>query len=415
MRPAETTVELAGFDGRAAGSDAERRAARWAAEELSQSGRVVRLEPFWCRPNWALAHAWHVGLGLVGSLVSVHEPRMGGLIILIAALAIVADVLLGISPGRRLTPERASQNVVSTPRSSTPAKPLRLIITANLDGGRSALVYRQLPRRLTASMAALAGRRAPGWLGWLMLAHVVLLAVAILRLQGAGGAAIGIVQVVPTISLVLALALLLEAAGAEVSPAANDNASGSAVAIALARALDVAPPRELGVEVVLQGAGDVFGIGLRRYLRSRKRELRPANSVVLGIAPCGAGSSRYWVSDGQLVPLRYSPRLRKLAAAAASEDPALQASPHRGRSASPALPGRAAQLPAIAIGCLDELGLVPRSHQASDTPETIDEQALDHTLELGLLLADAIDAFLVSARPTQNAAQPTGAAQAKPA
>jgi hypothetical protein len=64
---------------------------------------------------------------------------------------------------------------------------------------------------------------------------------------------------------------------------------------------------------------------------------------------------------------------------------------------------------------LDELGLVPRSHQASDTPETIDEQALDHTLELGLLLADAIDAFLVSARPTQNAAQPTGAAQAKPA
>ncbi len=83
----------------------------------------------------------------------------------------------------------------------------------------------------------------------------------------------------------LALALLLEHGRAEFGPAANDNASGVAVAIALARALDAAPPVRLGVDLVLQGAGDGGGIGLRRYLRARRKTIDATNVVVLGVAP----------------------------------------------------------------------------------------------------------------------------------
>jgi hypothetical protein len=141
MRTAETVAGLAGFERRGAGTNAERRAAGWLASELDATGRDARLEPFWCRPNWALAHTWHVALGLAGSLLSVSSPRVGGALLLVALLSVVADVMTGFSPGRRLSPERASQNVVST--ADDDERRVRLIVTANYDAGRVGLVYRR--------------------------------------------------------------------------------------------------------------------------------------------------------------------------------------------------------------------------------------------------------------------------------
>src|ERR1700716_3884654 len=115
MAVAETLSGLTSFSGRGAGTDSERRAANWLARELELGGRRARVETFWCRPNWALAHAWHALIGLVGSLVSVGSPRVGGALILIALLSLLADAAVGTSLGRRLTPERASQNVILPP------------------------------------------------------------------------------------------------------------------------------------------------------------------------------------------------------------------------------------------------------------------------------------------------------------
>jgi hypothetical protein len=240
------------------------------------------------------------------------------------------------------------------------------------------------------------GGPAPGWLGWLALMLVWLVVIALLRINGDRGKAIGAAQLIPTIALVLALALLLELATADYGPAAHDNASGTAVAVALARALEAAPPRHARVELVLQGAGEGGGIGLRRYLGARKHTLSPANTVVIGIAPTGAGTVRWWLSDGPFVPLRYLDRLRQLCARVAADEPHVRAAANRGRGATPALPARAARLPAIAIGCLDERDLVPRSHQGSDTPEAIDPVALDAAVEFGLLLVDGVDASLAT-------------------
>ena len=129
-----------------------------------------------------------------------------------------------------------------------------------------------------------------------------LLAVAVVRHGGTTGTPIGVVQLIPTAALVLALALLLELAGAPFGPAAGDNGAGAGVAISLVRALDAAPPRRLAVELVLQGAGEAGMVGLRHHLRSRRGELRPAHTIVLGIAAAGAGRPRWWASDGPFVP-----------------------------------------------------------------------------------------------------------------
>jgi hypothetical protein len=403
MPPLETTAGLAAFNERGAGTDAERRAARWLAGELVASRHRVRIETFWCRPNWALAHAWHVALALAGSLLSVSHPTIGAILLGVALLATLVDATIGISPGRRLSPEHASQNVLAshapTPQHPEAQAPTRLIVTANYDAGRTALIYRDPLRRTAAWLRRLTGGAGPGWQAWLSIGIAWPLAIAIIRaMQTHPAKGLGPLQLPPTVALVLALALLLEAAAAGYGPGAGDNGTGVAIAIALAGALAANPLRNLTVELVLQGAGDGEQLGLRRYLRTRRRELRHQGAIVLGMAACGAGQPSWWVSDGRLVPLRYARRLRAMCAQTG-------ATPHRGRGATPALPARAAGLPAIAIGCLDDRGLAPRSHQRTDIPSEIEPAALDRALELGLTLAKAIDASLRT-EPQTEAATP---------
>lgn len=401
MRPLETTAGLAAFKDRGPGTDAERRAARWLAGELVASRHRVRIETFWCRPNWALAHAWHIALALAGSLLSVSHPTIGVVLLAVALISTLADATIGMSPGRRLSPEHASQNVLAshpTTQDAQAQSATQLIVTANYDVGRTALIYRDPLPGTAARLRRLTGGGGPGWQAWLSIGIAWSLAIAIVRLtQTHPAKALGALQLPPTVALVLALALLLEAAGARYGPGAGDNGTGVATAIALTRALAAEPPRNLTVEIVLQGAGESEQIGLRRYLRTHKRELRSPNAIVLGIAACGAGQPSWWLSDGRLVPLRYARGLRALCAKSG-------AIPHRGRGATPALPARAAGLPAIAIGCLDDRGLAPRSHQRNDTPEEIDPEALDRTLQVGLALAHAIDASLDTAETAETAA-----------
>ncbi len=393
MRPAETIASLASFEGRGAGTDAERRAARWLATQLSSSQRDARPEPFWCRPNWALAHAWHSALGLAGSLIAVSEPRAGGALILVALLSLLADGATGVSLGRRLTPEHASQNVVLGRDAS---ERVRLVVTANYDAGRTGLVYRNPLRSAAAWLARFTGRAGPGWLGWLALVLVWVLAVTILRVDGDKGTTIGLAQLPPTVALVVALALLLEQGTARFGPAANDNASGVAAAVALVRALDVSPPRRLEVELMLQGAGDCGAIGLRRFLGARRDTHRASETIVIGLGACGQGDPSWLVSDGPLVPVGYFKQLRGLASAVAAENPHLNARSHRGRGTAPALPARSKRLPAIAVGAFDQQGLIPRSHQAVDSPDRVDAGSVDRVVEFGLALVDAIDAYLAN-------------------
>ena len=173
-----------------------------------------------------------------------------------------------------------------------------------------------------------------------------LTAIAVIRTTAhhASGA-LGVIQLPPTVALVLALALLLEAAASGYGPAAGDNAAGTAAAIALVRALAAAPPRNLAVELVLQGAGDGEGLGLGSHLRTRRKKLNPRDTIVLGIAACGAGEPRWWQSDGRFVPIRYSRPLRALCAEIADTHPHTNATAHRARGATPALPARARRHP----------------------------------------------------------------------
>jgi len=402
MNATETVSGVAAFEGRGAGTDSERRAARWLASELASGSRDVIVEPFWCRPNWALAQTWHVGLAIAGSLVSVPSP-IGGVAVLGAALvSVLADAVIGISPGRRLTPEHASQNVVAVPPRTEETR-THLILTANYDAGRVGLAYRDAFRQPSALLRRSLRGITPGWLGWLVIAIAWLIAIAVLRLEGHHAQPIGAIQLPPTVALVLSFALLLELATADWGPAAGDNATGVAAVLALGRALDSGPPAHVDLELLLTGAGDGEQIGLRRYLRRHRDERKASNTVVLGIASCAGGRPGWWRSDGALVPLRFARPLRELATRIAADEQHLAARPHSGRGASPGFPARRARLPAITIGCLDEHGLSPRSHHRDDTADAIDAHALDSAVQFGLLLIDRIDSAVADAQGQPSA------------
>jgi hypothetical protein len=334
---------------------------------------------------------------------------------LLAALVfVVADALTGVSPGRRLTREHASQNVIRRARPTDAARDgrLRLVITANYDAGRSAFVYRETFRRLSARARRVTRAFTPGWAGWLCIAILGLLAIAIVRAEGHRSNGIGAIQLGPTITLLLALAALLEMGISGWSPGAGDNASGVAVAMAVGRALGVSPPQHLDVEMVLTGAGDGDGTGLRHYLRRRRGTHRRTNTVVIGVGPCPAGTVRWWQSDGTLFPLRYGGRVRALARQVALDQRQLNARSYSGRGSTPGFPARRVGIPAITVGCLDEHDLVPRSHRPTDVAEAVDPRAGDQVVQFVLMLVDAIDAALSDSQQPRAHEEP---ATARPA
>jgi hypothetical protein len=332
-----------------AGSDAERRRAAALASELRERGRTSEVETFWCRPNWPLVQTWHVALAVAGSLLAVNHPHVGAAVILAALIFLLADWSLARSPGRQLSGERASQNVVS---SAPTSRPVTLVVTASYDAPRHGLA-RRLPR-------------APiGWIGIISVLMAWTLVIALLRIEGHRNTAIAALQAIPTFGLIIAAALLLDLALGSLRDQ-GESEEASSVALALVRALDAAPPARLAVELVLTGAGADYGLGLRNYLRRRRREQNPGNTVVLGIGGSSEGKPQFLESDGPLVPLGYYRQLRRLAADVAT--------PVRGHGCSAALPARMRGLPAVTL----------EGGSASDRVQT------------GLLLVDEIDAYVAS-------------------
>jgi hypothetical protein len=404
MTPREIIHALTRFHWRAPCSDAERRAARWLAGRLRESGRETETETHWVRPQWELVFVLHALVAVGASLLSTEQPVAGVAVLGTLSLSFAWQLSGRRSPLALIFPRRATQNVIGVPPAGEegPAQ-LRLIVTADYDAGRSGLVYREGLRRLLARWTRGHPPRGPVLM---LLSMLLLTGVAAARTAGLDADWLKVVQFVPTLILVVAIALLLDIWLSQTVPGAGDPGSGAAVALALAAALDRAPPREIDVEVVFAGAGEGSALGLRAFLRRHRRELPPRDTAVLHVGPCARGRPRWWTADGLLIPMRYHPRLVGLAEQVAREEAHLDAHPVRGRNVGGAYPARAAGLPAIRIGCLDADAIVPASRQHADTADAADSEALDAALEFSLALVDRLDADL--ARRASAPASATG-------
>lgn len=394
-------ARLAAVEDRGACSDGERLAARQAARELLALGRRgVRTQTVWVRPSGPAVAIMLALAGVLAGVLSV-DHAVPALVLAGAAVLLQAGDLSGRAPLlRRATPARATQNVVSP--GGRPDAPVRLVVTASLDTPRGGLLdgSGRLPRAVARTRRALRGH-LPGRHGLLLLGLVATAAGCGARVAGAGGTALGVAQLVPAVALLGLVALLADAASVRPGrPGANANASAAAVALALVAALDRRPPRALAVDLVLAGAGEAGALGMRRWVRERRRDgVRAEDVVVLHVAACGRGRPVWWTREGLVLPLRYHPQLTALAARVAAAEPHLGARAHESRRATGARAARAAGWPAIAVGCLDETGVVPDAGQDRDTVERLDPVALQGALQLALGLVAGLDEALSAGAP----------------
>src|SRR6266545_244126 len=389
----ESIRELCSFEGRLPGTDAERRAANWLAKRLRDGGRRVEVEPTYVHPKFGLTHAAHCAMGFAGSLAAIAQPAVGFAICLAAALSMYLDLNARFYLVRRLFFRRASQNVVS--RGSRPEAPARLLLCAHYDAARTGAFFR--PRTI-ARFTRLA-RISPvpfGPFRPLFWSLAVLLPILGARMAGIDSGAISLLQLPPTLILLVCAFALTDVELSDVVPGANDNASGVATALSLAEELDSDPPENLDVWVLLTGGEECQMEGMRSFVRSHRKSLDRENTYFLVLDAVGSGTVRYETGEGLAVTYDLDRRLIQLCDAIAAADREngnrFAAKPLRQGFATDALPARMAKLRATAITCLSDGSLLPANyHRPEDVPKRIDRKALDRAHDFTLELVQALD------------------------
>jgi hypothetical protein len=385
--------ELCSFEKRVAGSDAERRAANRLTQQMRDGDRRAEVEPIHVHPQFALVHAAHCLLGFAGSLIAVVSPPAGFAVVLATALSMYLDLNARHYLLRRLFFRRASQNVISPgPRPDAPA---RLFLCAHYDAARTGMLFSP---GLTSGLARI-GRPLPVPLGpfrVLFWSLALLLPILGVRMAGIDSGAISILQLIPTLVLLVGVFLLVDVQLSAVVPAANDNASGVATALSLASELDADPPGNLDVWVLLTGGEECLMEGVRAFTQKRARRLDREATYFLNIDAVGRGDVRYVTSEGLAISHAMDRRLVELCGAIAAADRE-RGRPHAaeplGRGlAGDALPPRLAGFPAITITTLEPGALLPADyHRPEDVPERIDLAALDRAHDFALELVRALD------------------------
>ncbi len=382
--------ELCSFEGRLAGTDAERRAGNWLAERLRRAGRSAEVEPTYVHPQVALTQAAHCLLGFAGSLVAIFSPPAGFGIVLIAVLAMYLDLNARFYLVRRAFFRRASQNVVSPgPRPDSPA---RLFLCAHYDAARSGPFFRPRTIARFARLARLARLPISPYriLFWSLAALLPILGA---RMAGLDSGLISVLQLIPTLLLLAGILMLVNVELSDVVPGANDNASGVATVLSLSEELGATPPDNLDVAVLLIGGGECMTEGTRAFVRAHREELDPKNTYFLNLEAVGRGRVRYVTGEGPAVSFAMDRRVIELCDAIAESGQAPSpGGPLAWGFSTSALPLRLARLPGTTITTLEDGAIVPSAyHGLDDVPNAIDAEALDDAHRFALNLARALD------------------------
>jgi hypothetical protein len=398
----EIVRELCSFEGRLAGTDAERRAANRLAERLRAMGRRAEVEPIYVHPQFGLIYAAHCALGVAGSLVAAAAPVVGFALVLLAATSMYLDLNARFYLLRRLFFRRASQNVVS--RGARPSAPARLLLVAHVDAAKTGAAYSERNARRIARVASwlpfpFSSSRLVFW------SLAVLVPVLAVRAAGLDSTVISVVQLPPTLILLVAVFALVDIELSSIVPGANDNASGVATVLSLAEELEADPPANLDVWVVLTGAEESMTEGMRAFLRTRRRTLDPRSTYVVNLAALGRGDVRFETAAGPAITYELRSRLTELceaiAAADAEEANRFRAAPLRHGFTSDGLRARLAGCPATTLVCLEPGAALPANyHLPSDRPESLDPEAIDRAHDFASELIRQLDRDLGRSRET---------------
>ena len=412
----EIIRELCSFEGRLTGTDAERRAANHLAKRLRGQGRRVEVEPIHVHPQVALIYAAHCALGFAASLIAIASPGIGFAIALLAATSMYLDLNARFYLLRRLFFRRVSQNVVA--KGGRPEAAARVLLAAHIDAARTGAAYSERRiRLLTRVIRALPFTFSPPRLLFWSLA--ILVPILGLRAAGLDSNLISLLQLPPTLVLLVGVFALVDIELSEVVPGANDDASGVATALSVAEQLDADQLQNLDVWVVLTGGEECGFEGMRSFLRAHRRSLDPAATWVVCLDAVGRGDVRYATGEGMAVTFDYRSRLTELCEAIALADREdsnrYRAAALRHGFATDSLPARLRRMRTTTITCLEPGAAVPANyHAVTDVPDAVDRGALDRAHGFTLELVRALDRDLGRRAPGAGIQAAAGGRRRRP-
>ena len=411
MNVREEIEALVAIDGRAPGSDSERRAAEHLVERLKELGRGANTEAVDVWPNWPATYALHATIAIVGSVVSVSIPVLGAALVLLATVLTFLDANGMAFTTRKLLGRRASQNVISRERGD---KGGVLVLVAHYDAGRGGLTFnRKLQERRAALGKAL--KRPIGPLQPLFYALILVLIFTLIRLIGIDSVILTLLQFIGTVGLIVALPFLIDTALAGTVPGANDNASGVATVLRLAERYG-GELEYFDVHVLFTGSEEAFALGMRSHLKRHKQDLDPERVVFINVDEVGAGTVRFTKKEGLLVPIASHSQLiefcEEIVEAREQEEQEDEEGEesededenddrdsaervgvrgYTSRTISDGHAARSAGFPAITITCKGRLDYTPSHHQHSDMADRIDDEALERAYEFCCELIEKLD------------------------
>jgi Peptidase family M28 len=335
---------------RRAGSEGERRTARELERRLGELGREVALEPTRLRPNFGLTHLIHAVAGVVASVLSVYVPGLGLVLALAATVSAFGDLTGSYHLVRALTPQRASQNVVS---DETGDKAGLIVLVAHYDAPLEAMLQ---------------GRRLTWWPRALFIALAVITLCTIGRMLGIEATPFTVIQFIPTVVLIALTPLFADAAIADTSGGEADNAAGVAAALAIAQSHS-GSLTHFDLMLLFTGGSAHMGLGMREWLKRHRHELDPEATAVITLDNLGSGEPAYAVKEGAVFPSRMHPTLVEIAAEGDGES-------YESHEISDAYLARSAGLPTLRIS----------------TTEPGDPEALTAVRDVAASLIEQIDA-----------------------
>lgn len=372
---------LVAIEGRAPGTDAERRAANLLRDRLGDLGRMTEIQAIYVHRSAEAVQALHAILGALASVTSAYNAPLGFGVLLLVIASCYLDLSSRLYLLRRLLYRRGSQNVISAGERPDAAE--RIILVAGCDvprtgwakGARSFDLRRRLPAAIGARLGIY---RVLLWGG---LAPLMPLIGA--RLAGFDPTWLTIIQVLPTVLLAVVAFLLIDSALAKPSPGACENASGAAACLELARRLNADPPSRTDLWIVFTGGSTCFGEGMKSFLGDRELRQRDRRTTVIEMQSVGSGTVCFRSSQGAGVGVQPPPSLTaKLGAIPSAPEPV----------SGDAVAAHSAGVAAVTLTALEEGLPQPWRSTMADLTVTVDLEVLNLAVDAAEDLIRRIDA-----------------------
>ncbi|MFC2037305.1 M28 family peptidase [Chloroflexota bacterium] len=356
--------------GRGSCTPSERRAAEYAAEQMSGLGLSdVQIEPYKGSPSTYRPYALALGVAIFATLLMwlVETPwalAIAAILNALAAWGTLAETDLAANWMRWVLPKADSQNAVGRILPTGQVRK-RAVICAHVDTHRTPSFYASPTR-----FALFRGLMIGAWAGMIIEAAFYALAIVFSWDWIFWVGALATLQVI-------ALDMCLHADRTPFSPGANDNASGVAVALGLARRLSEEPLSHTEVWVAFTGCEETAAYGMGAFLRAHGDDLGD-DAVYIVLDMVAQGPLTLPTSDGLLIKHKVHACALDLARQADEALPNLQVRKQVGLAYTDATLATKQGRIALTVNALPPPGEQETAqwHRMSDTSDKLDSQIL---------------------------------------